>query len=86
MLRPLLDCGFVAVTGAVETDNVVIRFTGAGADAVDRLVSARRDALTRILGSWSADLDDRLSEQIGLLSRDLIHDPSRRREPLAAST
>jgi hypothetical protein len=43
-----------------------------------------QQGLTRLLGSWSADLDAQLAGRIQQLTRDILHDPARRHQLLAA--
>jgi hypothetical protein len=42
------------------------------------LVEARQAGLTRLLGSWSDELDKRLADKITELAVDLLRDPARR--------
>ena len=71
---------------AIETNSSgpVARLTPEGLVAVERLVAARRARLTARLGDWTDDADHRLSAKLTELVRDLLCDPGRRDELLAA--
>jgi hypothetical protein len=62
---------------------MIARLTPKGVAAIDRLVEARRAGLTQLLGTWSSELDGRLSQKIAELAVDLLRDPARRGELLA---
>jgi hypothetical protein len=62
---------------------MIAQLTQAGADAIERLVRARQQGLTWLLGSWSADLDAQLASRIQQLTRDILRDPARRHQLLA---
>jgi DNA-binding MarR family transcriptional regulator len=80
LLDPLVQSGLVTVAPALGGDSSVIaELTASGTAAIERLVEARRDGLTRLLGSWSDELDHALVQRIEDLARDLLQDPARRR-------
>ena len=79
LLAPLVGAGFVTITPSPPESPLIAQLTPAGADAIERLVRARQQGLTRLLGSWSADLDAQLAARIQQLTRDILDDPARRR-------
>ena len=83
LLAPLADAGFVTITSSPQQSPLIARLTPAGADAIERLVLARQQGLTRLLGSWSADHDAQLAGRIQQLTRDILDDPARRHQLLA---
>ncbi|HEY3941794.1 MAG TPA: MDR family MFS transporter [Acidimicrobiales bacterium] len=83
LLRPLAAAGYVRIGSADGAAPMAATVTDSGRDAIDRLVSARQAALSRTLGSWSDELDLRLSEELRRLARDLLTDPVRRGQLLA---
>jgi DNA-binding MarR family transcriptional regulator len=83
-LAPLAEAGFVSITTAGEESPTIVTLTPAGQAAIDRLVAARREALTRLLGSWSTDQDAQLSDELGALTRDLLRNPDERDQLLSA--
>jgi EmrB/QacA subfamily drug resistance transporter len=83
LLTPLVAAGLINITEDPTTMSTIVSVTAQGADAIERLVQARRDGLHRLLGSWSDEVDARLSERIGALARNLFDDPQRRQEFLA---
>jgi DNA-binding MarR family transcriptional regulator len=84
LLAPLAGAGFVTITSSPQRSPLIAQLTPAGADAIERLVRARQQGLTRLLGSWSADLDAQLASRIQQLTRDILDDPARRHQLLAA--
>ncbi len=84
LLAPLVGAGFVTITPSPPESPLIAQLTPAGADAIERLVRARQQGLTRLLGSWSADLDAQLASRIQQLTRDILDDPARRDQLLAA--
>ena len=80
---PLTEAGFVTIGPAGPQAPLVAELTPAGAAAIDRLVRARQEGLTRLLGNWSAERDAKLAVELGLLTRDLLRDPARRAQLLA---
>ena len=84
LLAPLIGAGFVTITPSPPESPLIAQLTPAGADAIERLVRARQQGLTRLLGSWSADLDAQLAARIQQLTRDILDDPARRDQLLAA--
>jgi EmrB/QacA subfamily drug resistance transporter len=84
LLAPLVAAGFVTITPSPPESPLIARVTPAGVDAIERLVRARQQGLTRLLGSWSADLDAQLAARIQQLTRDILDDPARRGQLLAA--
>jgi EmrB/QacA subfamily drug resistance transporter len=84
LLAPLAGAGFVTITSSPQQSPLIAQLTPAGTDAIERLVRARQQGLTRLLGSWSADLDAQLASRIEQLTRDILDDPARRHQLLAA--
>ena len=84
LLAPLAGAGFVTITSSPQQSPLIAQLTPAGADAIERLVLARQQGLTRLLGSWSADHDAQLASRIQQLTRDILDDPARRHQLLAA--
>ncbi len=84
-LAPLAEAGFVTITPPAPESPLIAQLTPAGAAAIGRLVRARQEGLTRLLGSWSAELDAQLAGELGQLTRDLLRNPARRDQLLAAS-
>jgi EmrB/QacA subfamily drug resistance transporter len=82
LLGPLADARLVSIT-PTNGSPMIARLTPEGLAAIDRLVDARRVGLTQLLGSWSSELDGRLSQKIAELAADLLRDPDRRGELLA---
>ena len=78
LFAPFAGAGFVTITSSPPESRLIAQLTPAGADAIERLVRARQQGLTRLLGSWSADLDAQLASRIQQLTRDMLHDPARR--------
>ncbi len=80
VLDPLRDAAFVTLSASSDPDHTdtQLTLTEEGAQALDRLIIARRDGLRRRLGSWSQELDANLDSQIRRLARDLLDDPTRR--------
>jgi DNA-binding MarR family transcriptional regulator len=62
---------------------VIVQLTPAGAAAIERLVSARRQGLTQLLGTWSAEHDAQLAGELQQLTLDLLRNPARRDRLLA---
>ena len=84
-LAPLAEAGFVTITPPAPESPLIAQLTPAGAAAIGRLVRARQEGLTRLLGSWSAELDAQLAGELGQLTRDLLRNPARRDQLLAAT-
>jgi EmrB/QacA subfamily drug resistance transporter len=82
LLAPLAAAGYVAMTPAAQSP-VIVQLTPAGAAAVERLVSARRQGLTQLLGSWSDEHDAQLADELQRLTLDLLRNPARRSQLLA---
>jgi DNA-binding MarR family transcriptional regulator len=80
---PLEHAGFVTITHAAQDSPMIAQLTPAGTAAIERLVSARQQGLTRLLGSWSAEHDAQLADELQQLTRDLLRDPARRDQLLA---
>ena len=78
LLAPLAGAGFVTIPPPVPDSAQIVQLTPAGAAAIDRLVRARQQGLTRLLGSWSAELDAQLAGELEQLTRDLLRNPARR--------
>jgi DNA-binding MarR family transcriptional regulator len=78
LFAPLAGAGFVTVTSSPQEPSLIAQLTPAGADAIERLVRARQQGLTRLLGSWSAELDAQLAGRIQQLTQDILDDPARR--------
>ena len=83
LIRPLVDQDLVAVDPPEGRPRTAC-LTDDGLVAIERLVAARQARLTARLGSWSDELDARLAAKLNELARDLLADPSRREELLAA--
>ncbi|MGH3197936.1 MAG: MFS transporter [Streptosporangiaceae bacterium] len=83
LLAPLEEAGYVRITPAAQTSPMTAQLTPAGAAAIERLVRARQQGLTRLLGGWSAELDAQLAAELQQLTRDLLRDPARRNQLLA---
>ncbi|MGH3238043.1 MAG: EmrB/QacA family drug resistance transporter, partial [Streptosporangiaceae bacterium] len=83
LLAPLEEAGYVTITPAAQTSPMTAQLTPAGAAAIERLVRARQQGLTRLLGGWSAELDAQLAAELQQLTRDLLRDPARRNQLLA---
>jgi EmrB/QacA subfamily drug resistance transporter len=84
LLDPLVGAGYVTITPSPPQSPLIAELTPVGADAIERLVHARQQGLTRLLGSWSGDLDAQLADRIQQLTRDILYDPARRGQLLAA--
>jgi EmrB/QacA subfamily drug resistance transporter len=84
-LAPLAEAGFVTITPSAPEAPLIAQLTPAGAAAIGRLVRARQEGLTRLLGSWSAELDAQLAGELRQLTRDLLRNPARRDQLLAAT-
>ena len=82
LLAPLAEAGYVAMTPPPEAP-VIVQLTPAGTAAIDRLVSARRQGLTQLLGSWSDEHDAQLAGELQQLTLDLLRNPARRNQLLA---
>jgi EmrB/QacA subfamily drug resistance transporter len=82
LLAPLAEAGYVAMTPA-EQSPVIVQLTPVGAAAIERLVSARRQGLTQLLGSWSDEHDAELADELQRLTLDLLRNPARRNQLLA---
>ena len=83
LFAPLAGAGFVTITSSPQQSPLIAQLTPAGAAAIEQLVRARQQGLTRLLGSWSADLDAQLASRIQQLTRDILDDPARRHRLLA---
>jgi len=83
LLAPLAAAGLVTITSSPQGTPLIAELTPAGADAIERLVRARQEGLTRLLGSWSAELDAQLAGRIQQLTQDVLRDPARRSQLLA---
>ena len=59
----------LSADGAVPPD-----LTPTGCDAVERLVSARRERLQEIFEGWSPEMRAQLESVVGRLTRDLVTD------------
>jgi DNA-binding MarR family transcriptional regulator len=84
LLAPLAEAGYVAMTPPPQSP-VIVQLTPAGAAAIERLVSARRQGLTQLLGTWSAEHDAQLASELQQLTLDLLRNPARRDRLLAVS-
>jgi EmrB/QacA subfamily drug resistance transporter len=82
LLAPLAEAGYVAITPPPQSP-VIVQLTPAGAAAIERLVSARRQGLTQLLGSWSDEHDAQLAAELLQLTLDLLRNPARRNQLLA---
>ena len=82
LLAPLAEAGYVAMTPPPQSP-VIVQLTPAGAAAIERLVSARRQGLTQLLGTWSAEHDAQLAGELQQLTLDLLRNPARRDQLLA---
>jgi MFS family permease len=78
LLAPLAEAGFVAILPPAPDSSQIVQLTPAGAAAIERLVRARQQGLTRLLGSWSAELAGQLAGELEQLTRDLLRNPARR--------
>ncbi len=83
-LAPLEHAGFVTITPTAQDSPTIAQLTPAGTAAIERLVSARQQGLTRLLGSWSAAHDAQLADELQQLTRDLLRNPAQRDRLLAA--
>lgn len=83
LFAPLADAGFVTITPVAQRSPMIAQLTPAGAAAIERLVSARRRELTRLLGSWSTERDAQLADELQQLTRDILRNPARREQLLA---
>jgi hypothetical protein len=61
--------GFVSSDGAGPPD-----ITPSGCDAVERLVTARRERLREIFADWSPEMHAQVESVVGKLTRDLVPD------------
>jgi EmrB/QacA subfamily drug resistance transporter len=82
---PLAEAGYVTITPPVQKSPMTAQLTPSGAAAIERLVSARQQGLTQLLGSWSADQDAQLASELQQLTRDLLRNPAQRDKLLAVS-
>jgi DNA-binding MarR family transcriptional regulator len=78
LFAPLAGAGFVTITSSPQESSLIAQLTPAGADAIERLARARQQGLTRLLGSWTAELDAQLAGRIQQLTQDVLRDPARR--------
>lgn len=83
--RPLRDAGLIELVPP-DGQPSIARLTPDGLVAIERLVAARRARLTERLGNWSDESDARLASKLTELARDLLADPGRRQELLAAGS
>jgi DNA-binding MarR family transcriptional regulator len=72
--KPYVD--LLVADGLVVRDVRMLRLTGAGRDAADRLFSARREGLRKLLAGWSPEQHAELTDLLGKLSRALVGDNS----------
>jgi MFS family permease len=78
LFAPLAEAGFVTITSSPQESSLIAQLTPAGTDAIERLVQARQQGLTRLLGNWTAELDAQLAGRIQQLTQDVLRDPARR--------
>ena len=68
----------MTIAASTPESSLIAQLTPAGAAAIERLVRARQQGLTRLLGSWSTELDSKLASRIQQLTQDVLRDPARR--------
>ena len=54
----------MTITAHRKNSPLIAQLTPAGAAAIERLVRARQQGLTRLLGSWSAEHDAQLAGEL----------------------
>ena len=62
----------VAAGMVVRDEDGVLRLTGSGQAAADRLFAARREGLRELLADWSPEKNAELAELLNKLSRALL--------------
>jgi DNA-binding MarR family transcriptional regulator len=78
LLAPLAEAGYVTIAAPAQNSALIAQLTPAGAAAIERLVRARQQGLTRLLGNWSAEHDAQLAGELQQLTLDLLRNPARR--------
>ena len=77
LLAPLAEAGYVAIAAPAQNSALIAQLTPAGAAAIERLVRARQQGLTQLLGTWSAEHDAQLAGELQQLTVDLLRSPAR---------
>jgi DNA-binding MarR family transcriptional regulator len=77
LLAPLAEAGYVAIAAPAQNSALIAQLTPAGVAAIERLVRARQQGLTQLLGTWSDEHDAQLAGELQQLTIDLLRSPAR---------